>query len=254
MSRSAAIARHEMRLLVRDRGMIISLVLMPAILIAFLKPAFGPLLEAQGVAGASGAEQAVPGIGVLFAFFAASTIGFTVYRDHGWHTWDRLRASEARPVEILAGKIAPVFGLTLVQLALLFTMGVAVFGLHIRGPVMGVALVSVALAACLTSLGMLLTAALSSTQEINTASNVLGMGLAGIGGAFTPIESLPAAARLVAPATPPYWAMRGYRAAILDTGLGDVWLATGVLLAFTAVFAVLAARRFRFDETKHLSY
>lgn len=254
MSRSAAIARHELRLLVRDRGMIVSLVLMPAILIAFLKPAFGPLLEAQGVAGASGAEQAVPGIGVLFAFFAASTIGFTVYRDHGWHTWDRLRASEARSVEILAGKVAPVLGLTLVQLALLFAMGVAVFGLVIRGPVLGVALVSVALATCLTALGMLLTAVLTSTQEINTASNVLGMGLAGIGGAFTPIESLPAAARLVAPATPPYWAMRGYRAAILDTGLADVWLATAVLLGFTAVFAAVAARRFRFDEAKHLSY
>ena len=253
-SRSAALARHEFRMMARDRGMIISLVVMPALLIAFLKPAFGPLLEAQGVDGASGAEQAVPGIAVLFAFLASTTVAWTIFRDHGWNTWDRLRASEARPSEILAGKVAPSFTLTLVQLVALFVMGVVAFGLEIRGPVLGVVAVSVVLAVCLTAFGTLITSVLRSTQEVNTASNVLGMGLAGLGGAFTPLESLPAWAAALAPVSPAYWAMRGYRAAILDTGVVDVVVSCGVLLGFAAVFAGVAARRFRFDEVKYLSH
>lgn len=253
-SRSAAIARHEFRLMARDRGMIVSLVIMPAILIAFLKPAFGPLLEAQGVDGANGAEQAVPGIAVLFAFFASSTVAYAIFRDHGWNTWDRLRSSPAHSVEILAGKLAPAFALTLFQLAALFLMGVVGFGLVIRGPVTGLVVTSLALAACLTALGALITSVLRSTQEINTATNVLGMGLAGLGGAFTPLESLPVWAQAVAPATPTYWAMRGYRGVILDTGLDDVFVSSLVLLGFGAVFAAIAARRFRFDEVKHWGF
>jgi len=58
-------------------------------------------------------------------------------------------------------------------------------------------------------------------------------------------------ARAVAPATPSYWAMRGFRSVILDgDGIGDVVAPVVALLAFAAVFALIAAVRFRFDEVK----
>jgi ABC-2 type transport system permease protein len=79
-----------------------------------------------------------------------------------------------------------------------------------------------------------------------------GMVLFGaIGGALVPLSVLPGWARAIAPVTPTYWVMRGFRAVILDgRGLGAVAGPVVVLLSMAALFAVVALRRLRFDETK----
>ena len=72
-----------------------------------------------------------------------------------------------------------------------------------------------------------------------------------VGGALVPLSVLPAWARTVAPVTPTYWAMRGFRSVILDAGgFASVALPTGILLAMTLGLAVVAVRRLRFDEAK----
>jgi ABC-2 type transport system permease protein len=72
-----------------------------------------------------------------------------------------------------------------------------------------------------------------------------------IGGALVPLNVLPGWARTIAPVTPTYWAMRGFRSVILDAqGLNGVAMPIAVLLAMTLLFAVVALRRLRFDETK----
>jgi ABC-2 type transport system permease protein len=72
-----------------------------------------------------------------------------------------------------------------------------------------------------------------------------------IGGAFVPINLLPTWAKTIAPVTPTYWAMRGLRSVILDgRGLGATVAPSGILLAMAILFAVIALRRLRFDETK----
>jgi ABC-2 type transport system permease protein len=66
-----------------------------------------------------------------------------------------------------------------------------------------------------------------------------------------PFNVLPGWARTIAPATPTYWAMRGFRSIILDgRGLGGVTTPIAVLLAMALAFGVVALRRLRFDEAK----
>ena len=75
--------------------------------------------------------------------------------------------------------------------------------------------------------------------------------LGGLGGALTPVESLPAWAQTIAPGVPSYWAMRGYRSVILDGGgLSEVWLPVAVLLGFALAFAAMARVLFKVDDTK----
>ena len=75
--------------------------------------------------------------------------------------------------------------------------------------------------------------------------------LAGIGGALVPVSALPGWAQAIAPATPAYWAMSGFRSLILEgAGVGAVLTAVVVLLAFAGGCAALAIFRFRFEETK----
>jgi ABC-2 type transport system permease protein len=249
LSRSAAIARHELRILRHDVVAPVLLVVMPLILMVFVKPAFAPALVLHGYPSANGAEQAVPGMAVMFSFFLLGTVGFTFFREHGWSTWQRLRASCASPAEIMTGKAVVPLLIAVVQFAVLFGVGGLLFDLRIRGPVMALVGVGVALAICLVALGLAVVAVCRTIMQVNAVSNIAAIGLAGIGGALTPIPALPEWARTLAPATPSYWAMRGYRSVILD-GSGAVLLPVTMLLGFALLFAVVAAFRFRIDDAK----
>ena len=70
---------------------------------------------------------------VAFSAFGVGYAGFTFFRDHGWGTWDRLRATPARSVDIIVGKVVPTVVVTVVQMLLLFVLGGPLFGLEVTG-------------------------------------------------------------------------------------------------------------------------
>jgi ABC-2 type transport system permease protein len=249
--RVGVIVAHEFRLARRDPFSILILLVFPVITTAFLKPAFRPALVANGFPHANGAEQVVPGQAVMSAFYVVSLVSFSFFAEHGWATWDRVRASRATSLEIIAGKSLPRVAVAMLQLGGLLVAGVLIFGLHIRGSSLALAPLIVAFSICLVLLGVAVTAVCRTAQQAG-AFAYLGMVLFGaIGGAFVPIDVLPGWARAVAPVTPTYWAMRGMRSVILDgEGIGGVVLPSAALLAMAGLFAVVALRRFRFDQTK----
>ena len=250
LSRSAALIRHDVRLQWADKASIISLTVMPLVMMAFFKPLARLALTREDPT-ANGSEYTVPAMTTLFAFFLVGFVGFSIFSEHRWNTWERLRASQASNVEIIIGKVVPAIALCLVQQLVLFGAGYAFLGLRVRGSILGVVAVCLALSLCLVALGVLMAALLKTEQQLNALSNLGAMVLAGISGALVPLSVLPAWARTVAPVTPQYWAMRGFRAVILDgEGLGAVALPVAVLLALGAAAAALALVRFRFDEPK----
>lgn len=249
-SRSAALIRHELRVMLADKEALIVLMAMPLVMMAFFQPVARLALSSENPT-ANGSEFTVPGMATMFAFFLVGFIGFSFFAEHQWNTWERLRASPATNAEILAGKVVPAMLVCVVQQAALFTVGIVVFGMRIRGSVLGVVLVSLALTVCLVALGVLMAAVMKTQQQLNAMSNLGAMVLAGISGALVPISVLPAWARSVAPVAPQYWAMRGFRSTILDGGgVSSVLLPVGVLLAFGVVAAGLALLRFRFDDVE----
>lgn len=249
--RSAAVARHDVRILRSDPTFLVIMIAMPLVIMAFIKPAFRASLLINGVSGVNGAEQAVPGTSVMFAFFLLGNLGFGVFREHAWNTWERLRARPASAAEIMAGKVVVPLATLLTQMAVLFGVGGLLFGLHVRGSMLGMILVIASLAICLVSLGAVLLAVCRSVVQLNAATNVGTMFFAGLGGAITPLSVLPAWARSIAPITPSYWAMRGFRSVTLaNGGLGSVALPIAVLLLMALGFAILAGLRFRAEETK----
>ena len=246
-----AVTLQDLRLLRADYSYLLVMVLMPLVVMGFLKGAFAPAMAQLGVPDANGAEQAVPGTAVVFSFFLVGNVGYVIFREHGWHTWVRLRASPASTSEILAGKILTPVLSSVVQLSVLFGVGIPLYGLNVRGPLVALVPVSLALAVCLTMLGLLLASLCRTIMQLNSFVNVGTMLMGGLGGAITPIESLPGWAQAIAPAVPSYWAMRGYQTVILDDGgLGAVMLPTLVLLGFAAGFGILARVFFQVDDTK----
>ncbi len=227
------------------------LIVFPLVTMAFLKPAFRPALVQAGHPHANGAEQVVPGQATLSAFFVVSLVTFAFFAEHWWGTWDRLRASQATSLEIVLGKAIPRVAVGIAQFVVILAAGVVVFDLHIRGDALALAPLVVTFLVCLVLLGVAVTALCRTAQQAN-AFGIVGMVLFGaIGGALVPFSVLPGWARTIAPVTPTYWAMRGFRSVILDgQGLSGVTTPILVLGAMAVAFVVVALWRFRFDQPK----
>jgi ABC-2 type transport system permease protein len=249
--RLAVLIAHELRLVRRDPLPVLVLVIFPLILMAFLKPAFRPALVQGGHPHANGAEQVVPGQATINAFFIVSLTTFAFYSEWAWATWERLRVSAATSVEIMLGKGLPRVLMSILQFAVVFAVGIPVFDLHVRGPILALVPLIAAFAVCLVLLGVAVTALCRTAQQA-TAFSTVGMVVFGaVGGALVPRNVLPGWAQSIAPVTPTYWAMRGFHSVILDgRALGGVVLPIGVLLAMGALFGVVAVVRFRFEQPK----
>jgi ABC-2 type transport system permease protein len=249
--RAGAIARQELRLFRRDPTFLVITTVMPLIVIPVLKSTVEDSLQLQGFTDATGAEQVVPGQAVIFSFFLVGSVGFSFFREHGWNTWDRLRASPARSSEIMVGKLVPWVGLGMAQITLVLAFGWVFYGIDLGHKPAGMALVTLSYVTTLVTLAVALTAVLSKVQQINAIANLGAILLGAIGGAFVVVNQLPGWVQSVAPSTPTYWIMRGYRSMLLEeASVGALWLPFAVLSLFTIAFASLAAFRFRFDETK----
>lgn len=181
-----------------DPSFLIIMVLMPLVAMAFLKGAFAPAMAQLGVPNANGSEQVVPGTAVTFSFFLVGNVGFVIFREHGWHTWVRLRASPASTSEILAGKILTPVLSSVLQLTVLFGVGAPLYGLTVQGSVWALIPVSLALAVCLTMLGLALAAVCRTVMQLNSIVNVGTILMGGLGGALTPLATLPGWAQAIA--------------------------------------------------------
>ena len=249
--RSWALIRHELKALTDDPGSLVFLLIMPLLMMGLMKPLFGLSLQAEGFLGANGAEQAVPGMAAMFVTFTGSFAGFTFFREHGWHTWDRLRASQATTPDIMFGKLAPTMIVAVAQMFALFALGVVLFDLTITGSFLGLSLIVVAFSLAMLSFGMAITSLSRTSLQLNTYVNLAGIVFAGVGGALVPITVLPGWVQNAARLTPTYWAMDGFLEVILEgAGVADVVFPTLILLAFTGAFTALTAARFRFEESK----
>lgn len=247
----AVIARNDLALLRQDPTAPIILLFMPVILVAFFKPAWRPVLHQEGYLFANGAEQAVPGTAVMFAFFMVSFAGVGFFREHVWDTWDRLRTLPIKPRAIISGKVALPFVLIALQQALLFTIGATVFKLHVRGPLYAFALTDLAFVLWLTAFIFATVTFCRTFQQVLAVSNLGAMVFAGLGGALTPISTLPSWARAIAPATPIYWTMKAFNHVTLDgQGIGGIAVSLAVLGGTAVVIAAIAAARFRLDAEK----
>jgi ABC-2 type transport system permease protein len=228
--RMLSIARNEARLMRNDPWVVAILIIIPGVMLAFFN---------NGIVG--GAQRAIPGLAALFGFFGLSAIGLAFYRDHHWMTWDRLRATGVRPVDVIVGKLVPLTIVFLAQYAVLFPLGWAVFGLQIHGSLLGVALVAVALAAVEVSLGLLLSVVCTGISQLNSLVSLSALLMAGLGGALAPVSTFPHWVQTIAPVSPVYWSLKGFQAVITENGgVGDVLRPAGILFAIAAGCVVLS--------------
>jgi ABC-2 type transport system permease protein len=250
--RTLIIARNDLALLWKDPTPAVILIVIPLVLIPFLKPVWSLVLKFEGYIHANGAEQAVPGVAILFAFYLMVFGSLPFFREYVWNTWDRIRSAPITNTELLVGKIVPTMMMLLCQQAVLFGLGIIAFKLHVNHALPEMVVVDLAFSLWVMSFLLLAVAFSRTFQQVVSVANLSAILLAALGGVLTPLKTLPGWGQAIAPITPTYWAMKGFNDVILEgEGFSSIALPVGVLCGATVVFVTLAAIRFNLAETKH---
>lgn len=251
MSKSLAIFRHNVRLLIGDPGPVVLFLITPLLMMAIMRPALKVVLVNQGFRSANGAEQVVPGFVAMFTFFWMPWVGRNFIAEHGWGTWERLRTSRANSGQILLGKIMPAAVIVTTQITLLFVLGALIFGLNSKGPVLALLVVPIPLMAVAMSLTLALVGVFNSLSAIDAAGNLATMVFAGLGGSLVPVAALPDVAQKISPITPNHWAAEAAKRVLLEgEGISGAIGPALVLLGFALVFSIIALVTFRVADTK----
>lgn len=237
LRRIAALAWHNMILRRRDPGQFLSYLIMPMVIMAVLKPIFQ-----RAVAG--GTTQVVTGMLVLYSTLALAIVGTATLTERSWHTWDRLRATQAGISELLLGKTLPAYAVLLLQQTILLGYGITVLGARPQGAgAYGLLAATVVVwSATLLALGNALAAVVRSFGELSAACDIGALTVTTLGGALVPVTMFPHWLQAVAHASPGYWALSMLQAAMKGDPSRTL-LPAAVLLAVGAAAAVFAARR-----------
>jgi ABC-2 type transport system permease protein len=212
--RLAAEIRHQSTLLARDPGPLIGYTVMGLLLITATRPLYGALGRLGTGNAESGIDLAAAGMAVMFSLFALKVGAAQLLNERTWHTWDRLRSSPAGFGEILVGKSLPILAAIAVQQAVLFGFAAAAFGLRPQAGWWALGVCALAWSACVLFLGLGASTLARTPAQLSAAGDIFALLTTVLGGALVPVNLLPGWMRAVAPASPGYWALAAYRAAL----------------------------------------
>jgi ABC-2 type transport system permease protein len=186
------------------------------------------------------------GFGLQGLLFFAVESAVALGRERRQGIWKRLRSAPVRPNLFLLAKGISSFVLALAIILLIFMVGALLFHIQAQGTVAGFAAVAVASALMTATFGLVVATIGKTETQSRAISILLILVMLATGGAWFPMDRMPAWVQTAANFMPVRWAVEGFDAA---TWRGLDFVATlGYtlrLLGFAAVFALLAGAGFR---------
>ena len=203
------------------------------------EPTAGPDLGGFG--------QSVPGMGTMFALFTVLGGMATLVGEKKQWTLQRLATMPISRAQLLGGKILSRFSLGALQYSVVFAIGI-VTGLNFGRDLIALVLVILAFTLTCTALSFALGSLLKNEQQAAGMTNLLGLTLAPLGGAWWPLELVPDFMRAVGHVSPVAWAMDSYTSLMFRNGdLQDVLVPLLVLAGMSAALFAVGIKRFRYE-------
>lgn len=204
--------------------------------------------EYQAQRSPTSAEQNVPGYTIYGVFFIITTISTSLFREKNEGTFRRLQAAPISRTALLVGKMLPYYLVNLIQVALMFAVGVLVFKISLGRHPMALVPLSLATAAAATGMGLLIASLGRTEEQVGSLSTILSIALSALGGAMVPIYVMPEFMQKLSVAIPHAWALNGFLDVMVrGQDITAVLPGVGALMGFALVFWLLAVWRFRFD-------
>lgn len=194
-------------------------------------------------------QTLVPSNLVMFAFFLVLTCGWLFLGERRVGTLVRLRAAPIARWQVLLGKLAPCFLISLVQGVFLLAAGRLVFGMRWGPAPEWLIVVAACTSFAATGLSLLVAGLARTESQVAVYGTVLVLLLAGLSGCLMPRDLMPEALKSWSRLTPHAWALDAYNQLLLNPTpeMSIVVRACVVLVAFGCVFLGFGWWRTRLD-------
>ncbi len=205
-----------------------------------------PITTESATIGDANAEQdngfarAVTTQFTLFVFLNGMLAGMTIVESRRLGVARRMLSTPTGIGPHILGVGLGRWGLGLMQAAILFGVGVLLFGANFGDPAaaMTLALLWAALAA---AVGMVIGAVAKTPDQVTAVAVPLGIGMGMLGGSMWPLSIVPGFMQTLGYLTPHAWANDAWITITEDGGgLADITAELAVLAAITAVLSILA--------------
>jgi ABC-2 type transport system permease protein len=192
----------------------------------------------------------VPGIFVIVVGLISSLLtALTVAKEWENGSMEILLSTPVRPLEIIAGKLAPYMALSFATVMLVYALARLVFDVPFLGSHLIFALATLLFLAATMSQGLVISVVTRQQQlAFQTAMNTGMMPIQLLSGFIFPIASMPAAFQWITMILPARWYMLLTRSLFLRAP--DFSMLAGpfaALTALTALFMLIAWRKFKTD-------
>jgi ABC-2 type transport system permease protein len=193
-------------------------------------------------------EQNVPAYTIYGVFFILQTIATGFFEEKNSGAFHRLKAAPLSRAAYLIGKGLSYFAINLIQIVLMFAVGVLVFRMNLGHAPLAMVVISVITSLAATGLGMMVTGFVRTQEQAGSLGTLLGVVLSIIGGMMVPAYVMPDFMQKLALATPHAWALSAYQDVIVrGMDLPQIIPTLGVLSLFALGFWGIAILRFKFD-------
>ena len=188
----------------------------------------------------------LPGYLTMFVFFAAALSAEAIARERQTHTLERLMSNGTRRESIILGKFIGAVYRGVMQLVVMWTVGIFAFRIDLGISPIAVVLLSILMALAAAAFGVLLASFVRDVKTATTAGVLVSLTLAPLGGSWWPLFITPQWMQSLAKLTPHGWANGGFNKLMLfGAEFGDVTQEMIALAAFATVFLAVALWRFR---------
>jgi ABC-2 type transport system permease protein len=193
-------------------------------------------------------SRMMPGFTVMMAFFLTGAIAMRLYIEKDQGTMRRLLVSPMSRGSLISGVMLAYGIFIILQVTLLFGISAGIFGMDLGNSFLGLALVTLALAVCVTSFGILLASMARTGKQADSLGTLLGFILGGLSGCliFTvpPLYQWGGVIGTLSRLTPQSWALEGYiKLTVEGANAAAILPQVGVLLIYALFFFLVASRR-----------
>ena len=188
--------------------------------------------------------------GLILAFVGTIATSLGVVRERAAGTLEQLAVMPLRPSEVLGGKVVPYLLVALLDLVLVMTVAVTVFGVPFVGSIWIFGLGALLFLLVTLSLGLLVSSVAENQGQAMQLALMVTLPQVLLSGAIFPIESMAIGIRWIAYILPLTWFVEVARGVMLrGAGLVDLAPSLGILALMATVVFTAGVLRVRRDLT-----
>jgi ABC-type multidrug transport system permease subunit len=195
-------------------------------------------------------DQNVPGFSVTFLLLGMLLgVSLALLDERDWGTFERLRSMPAPFSTVLVAKLLSRVLVGVTQMALLFAVGWAAFGISLGPQPWALLLPTAGIVFAGTAFGLVVAASATTREAVLPLGSIVIVTMAAVGGCWWPIDLEPLWMRSVALAFPTTWAMAAYNDLMIRRqGVQAAFWPTTILFGYASLYLVAGLWLFRRRE------